>query len=46
MGEATAVGAGVREGRGGGKVSQERVLKHAALSKEKEAEETGSWAEV
>lgn len=46
VGEATAEGAGVNVGLGGGRVSQERVRRQAALSSEKEALETGSCAEV
>ena len=46
VGEATALGAGVKLGRGGGRVSHERVRRHAARSREKEAEETGSCADV
>ena len=46
VGDATADVAVVKLGRGGGSVSQDRVLKHAALSRLKEALETGSWAEV
>lgn len=46
VGDATADGAGVKEGRGGGKASHERVRRHAALNKLKEALDTGSCADV
>lgn len=42
----TVDGAGVKLGRGGGSVSHDNVLRHAARRREKEAEETGSCADV